>query len=169
MSTPAEELPDKDAPETQPETATPAPTPDPARPKQQLAFRRFQQAEYTRDLWMADVPRGTTIDDLLDESYWAHVAQFLRPRARIEVMCEDNSYFVELLVLGVGKLYAQVVLLRAHELTQPIKRKVISPYNVEWSAGKFRVLRGFDIIKEGFDTEKDAQRWIDNHEVALER
>ncbi len=161
MSTPAEELPDKDVPEGQP--------PDPARPKQQLAFRRVQQAEYTRDLWMADVPRGTTIDDLLDESYWAHVAQLLRPRARIEVMCEDNSYFAELLVMGVGKLYAQVVLLRAHELTQPIARKVTSPYSVDWSSGKFRVLRGPDVIKEGFDTEKDAQRWIDNHEEALER
>ncbi len=105
----------------------------------------------------------TPVSAMLDRGYWAHVSANLRPGDKIEVIPEDFSYFAELIVIDAGKLYANVRLLRNEPLSEPIKVK--AGYDIKWAGpyAKFRVVRGKDVLQEGFADKSDANAWLENH------
>ena len=74
----------------------------------QLASNRLHLAEHRRNIFDVVPEHGTPFEELLKDSYWAHVSAKLKPGDHIEVRAEDGSYYAELIVQDAGRLYAKV-------------------------------------------------------------
>lgn len=164
-----------------------------------LTPNKLAQAEFQRVIYSVTPELGTTILDVLDPKYWVHVAAQLRPRCRIEVLAEDNSWFAELLVASADKTWASVALLRYVDLSG--KPKEVGEGNTEGdkvpegaklpegvkldefntalhyvdfvvgsqSKGRVILREGKVVVKDGFPSKKDAAKWMREHEAALEQ
>ena len=130
-------------------------------------------AEHKRNIWYATAEHGITKDDILNPSYWGHVANRLRPKDRIEIQNEDDSFFAELLVISSDKTWAKVVLLKyvdlnqsATEITKDQADQVTSAYAVIWRGPKkYSVVRKSDraVMQEGMHSKEDAESWLAVH------
>jgi hypothetical protein len=134
----------------------------------------MQIAEQVRNLWSVTIPNKATKDDLLRSDFWAHLANMLRPRDRIEAESEDGSYVADLLVLDAGTNYAKITVLREYKLdaVEPQSQSTTpAGHIVQWSGRhtKFRVVREVDhkVIKDGFATKADAYGWLASYGKAL--
>ncbi len=141
------------------------------KPLVHLAPSRMKQAEFTRVIYSVTCESGTTVDQLLESSYWAHVGQMFKPGDRIEVMPDDRSFFVELMVMAAGRLYADMTLLRSTDLEPPKAVEGGVPYEVEYAGDhvKFRVRQGKLVLKENFQSKAQAIKWAKNHQNAVDR
>ena len=139
----------------------------------QLGAERVTQAEYSRNLWVATAVFGTTIQDVRDEAYFAHVASKLKPYDRIEVRTDDGSWFAELLVTETGRNWARTYLLSLHKLTtSDIARTMSIPtLEVVWKGPHllFCVIRKSDkeILQDKCTSEAQAYAWIRNRETLI--
>lgn len=142
-----------------------------ARRVETLTPARVGIAEEKRQDWVADAVEGTTLEDVLEPSYWAHVAADMKPMARIEVRVDTGEWLAELLVINCGKNWAQVHLLQHYGLvtraeTQPAADK----YRVDWKGPhlKFVVVRLADseVVQKGLASRQAASDWITNFEKA---
>jgi hypothetical protein len=93
----------------------------------------------------------------------------LRVMDTIDILCDDESWFAELIVTSVGKGYAKVQLLREVKFDGVEGPDVeLSTLTVKWSGPKLKwaVLRNSDKtrIKEGFPDRGAAGRWASTHE-----
>lgn len=139
-----------------------------------LAAARFALANGNREVWQARVEPGTTLDEMLEPSFWAHVAGKIDVRgfgSKIEVIAEDGSFYAELLVTYSTMREIRAVKLHWVDLerTDPLSMPD-APYIAEHKGfGKWRVLRTSDrtVARDGFNSKEDAQRWIDSHVKAL--
>jgi replicative DNA helicase len=149
-----------------------------------LTPNRLTQAEFARVIFAVTPEYGTKIEDVLKPEYWAHVASKLKPRCRIEVLAEDNSYFAELLVVTCGKTFASVTVLRHIDLTGKVAKPQTAPDNTE-GLGEFstadhyvdyvqgqskgRVIQRATkiVVKDGFASKKEAAKWMRDHEAEL--
>ena len=121
----------------------------------------IKEAEYERSIHAATVPIGTLPEDLTNQAYWAHVAQFLKPWGRIEAHCFDGTWFAEYLVTEVGRTFAKVTMLRKYALTTEDvalsqQTQANSDYYVKFrGAAKWSVIRSSDnaVMKEGMDKD----------------
>lgn len=134
----------------------------------QLMPARFQGAEFVRNQWAVISEAGTPVEALSNPAYWAHVSAKMRPRDRVEVFCEDGSYYAEFLVLDAGKLFAKVALLNSYQISPvtPGSMGDLPPgYAVKYQGAQFKwsVLRGTERLHDGSATEADARRWLDDH------
>jgi hypothetical protein len=126
----------------------------------------MQIAEQVRNHWSVTIPNRATADDLKRAEFWAHLANMLRPRDRIEAESEDGSYVADCIVLDAGSNYARVTVLREYKLdvVEPQSTAAPTDHKVEWSGRhtKFRVVRESDrkVIKDGFATRADANGWL---------
>lgn len=132
---------------------------------------RVMLTEFARQAHHVVPEEGTTIDDLLHESYWSMVAYKFKPCDIVEVHAEDGSYFAELYVRAAGKNWAKMALLRKVDL-EPMSAGVATPeYEVAWKGPhrKFVALRTADneIIKDGFVTREQVVEYIKSHVKAL--
>jgi hypothetical protein len=134
----------------------------------------MQPAEQVRNLWSVTIPNKATKSDLIRSDFWAHLANMLRPRDRIEAESEDGSYVADLIVLDAGTNYAKVTILREYKLdvVEPQSQSSMPVgHKVEWSGRhtKFRVVRESDskVIKDGFATKADAFGWLASYGKAL--
>jgi len=53
----------------------------------------IELVEQAHNSWKATPAPGTTLEQILDESYWMHVAYMLRPGDHIECVPENRQYF----------------------------------------------------------------------------
>lgn len=150
-----------------------------------LSPNKLEQAEFHRIVFSVTPELGTTINQVLDPKYWVHVAAKLKPRCRIEVLAEDNSYFAELLVVASDKTWASVALLRYVDLSgkkakqepkKPAEGITLDEFNTALhtvdfvvGSGKGRVIlrEGKVVVKDGFASKKEAAKWMVEHEAAL--
>ena len=161
-------------PAQQIEEQAPEATAEEARKTPPLAPARFRQAEYARNVFEVNCPSGTTLEDLIEQNYWQHVAHMLKQKDRIEVTDDTLTFYIELMVLAADRLWAHVAvvhevdLLPFHGQDIPIDER---HYKVEFAGAhhKYRVLYKGEMIKEGFATEALARRWASNHATALKR
>lgn len=136
----------------------------------QLAPNRFEMSinGIRHNVHRARPELGTPIDAITDQAYWAHVSSKMRVGDLIEVVPEDASYFAELFVRDVGKLYAKVSVLRHLELNKR-DAEVQTPagYEVRWRGpqAKYGVVRGKDVLKDGFVDKAEATQWITDNLV----
>lgn len=131
----------------------------------QLTPRNFKQSNSVRNQWHAEPEFGTPAEALLDPGYWAHVSAQLRRGDIICAISQDNSYFIELLVLDAGKLFAKVVKLRCIEISQAQMLNVQVPEGFEIKfrgPKKWSVLRGKDVLIED-KTKQEAETWLTEH------
>lgn len=127
---------------------------------------QFKEAEFSRRVWCAAPERGLGVDDLLQPSYWAHVAKTVRPGDRIEAVAHDGSWFAEFYVISAGANEVRVVSLRVASLTA---QSVTVEYEVKFRGrAKWSVLRMTDkaVMVDGLDDEKAANDWLAQHQAA---
>lgn len=77
---------------------------------------RMKSAEYERTTYVVNAAEGTSVGDVLEPGYWAHVAPMLRPYDRIEVRVDTGEWLLELLVLGCDRNWAQVFVLHKYDI-----------------------------------------------------
>lgn len=121
-------------------------------------------AVYTRKEVSAVPVAGTPFDALLEPSYWAHVAEKLRPYDEIVVMSEDMTYYARFLVLASSRMSAKVFLLHKWDLTGQTIEDDATPFAVMWRGPhhKHAVVRMSDkqAVQVGFDTREAATAWL---------
>lgn len=143
-----------------------------ANPK--LAQARLKlHAEGAHRQWDAYVPLGVRPDQIIKEGFWTHVGHLLRPADEVRVMSDDLSFRMKVFVRSAGRNFAVVapcdrLYVFAGKAQPPASA---SPYRVDYAGPhvKHRVLRGNDVLKQGFDTEDQARQWAKNHEGASRR
>jgi hypothetical protein len=144
----------------------------------QLNGKRIGNAEHKRTIWDVDAAAGDTLLDLLRPDYWSHVARNLRPKDRIEVICEDNSYFAELYVFEASSNWAKVGLLRYDVFAENAAQHGVTAqgtpeYKITHGGNvhKWRVIRTADgecITKnQPFTTQREAEEWLFEYRKAL--
>jgi hypothetical protein len=130
--------------------------------------QRMGLAEHLRQDWVVNAEEGTTISEVLDPQYWSHMAAVIQPYARIEVRLETGEWVAELMVVNVGRNWAQVSLLVKHDLEARSENPVALKHKVEWKGPqkKHVVIRIADsmILQEGFSEKSKAIEWMVNHE-----
>lgn len=126
---------------------------------------------YTRNSWDAIAARGVTLADVLVPEYWLHIAQQLRPNDKIEILCEDGTWWAQLFVINADRTWAKVHVLNNHDLTQartnqPLREE--DNYDVDWTpSGKWTITKksqkGQPPLKDGFLSKLEALQWLDGH------
>ena len=134
---------------------------------------RFQISEFARTVFAVTVPSGTRFEEVLEESFWAHVSSKMRPRDRIEILTEDCTWFAELFITAASANWAKVSVLRFVELNEtPVAPTIATEdgFSVRWGGpkNKFQVVRSSDkeIVVSGIETKPLAQDWITAHETS---
>ena len=134
---------------------------------------RLKGAEYAFNTWRLVVPSETTIEDLKRGAFYAHIAQQLKHGDLIQVMPDNRSYFVELLVIDSGAQFAKVTVIREVKLEalQAATSAAFPGYTVEYAGDheRWRVIRDSDRkpLKSNQATQADAFTWLTNHLKAL--
>lgn len=138
-----------------------------------LATGRVQLAETVFSQYHAVVDPGTTRADLENPAFWAHHAKTFRRNDLIHVDCADGSFdaTLKVRVVGVKAVSMHVRHFAQLEAVDPEALQLPSGYTIGWGGDidKFRVLRGNDLLKSGFESRHLAQTWLTNHLGSLQR
>ena len=131
--------------------------------------QRMGLAEQMRQDWVVNAEEGTTIQDVLDTGYWAHMAAQLQQYDHIEVRLETGEWILDLIVLDIGRNYARVYVAHKHDFADVDLKApsgAITP-KVEWKGPqrKYVVIRISDSapLQEGFASKPEALAWMENH------
>jgi hypothetical protein len=131
--------------------------------------QRMNLAEQLRQDWVVNAEEGTTVNDVISPGYWAHMASQMQPYDRVDVRLETGEWLLELIVLAVGRNYAQVFVAQQYTFAES---KIGSDdtavtHKVVWKGPqhKHAVIRIADgaMIQEGFSKQSDATIWMENH------
>jgi len=137
----------------------------------------LKQADYNRNRFLAHPPEGTTLEDVLNPAFWAHVSRQFVPGGGdiIEVVPADRSFYAELLVVECRKvgLVTNIRLVKLNYVplveNKPAGKAAKSEYEVVYrgEARKHTVTRTADkeVVSEGHATKQDALNWIDEQEL----
>lgn len=125
------------------------------------------EAHYTQR-YAIFVPATTTMDDVLQPGWWAHVAKKLRPCDEVKIIPEDMAWRAVVFVRAVGRVEAIVQMI---EFTEIGGHEAIAaadaPYYAKYGSPSvmFRVHRrdNNEVVKDHFQTREQAERWILNH------
>lgn len=138
-----------------------------------LQPRRVVLAESVFNNWHVIVDPGVTREDLERPSFWCHHTKMLRRRDIVHVDCADGSFDAELKVRAVGPkdVLMHVRRFDVLEVVAPNALDLPSGYAINWAGdiSKWRVLRGRDLIRDGFETQGHAQSWLGTHLQSLQR
>lgn len=127
-------------------------------------------AEQKRNEWIVDAEIGVTHADVLEPSYWVHLAPSLNPLDKIEVRSEDGSWIMNLRVLYAERNYARVMqegeIFQIGESVE--KSDPLAKHKVVWKGPVlgFVVLRMSDqeAVKTRCKTREEATAWMVEHE-----
>lgn len=139
----------------------------------------LSQAEYNRNRFLARPPEGTTLADILNPDFWAHVARQFRQGDLIEVYPKDGTFYAELFVAEcrkVGMINAlRLVKVSYTPLVEEPQGKgdggsaSFNPYEIVYRGPekKHTVTRRVDkaIVSEGHATKQDALSWVAEQEL----
>lgn len=133
----------------------------------------LREAEYRRTVWDLTADKGVEPKDVLQPSFWSHVAGRLKIGDRVEIMAADGSWLQEVIVRSkpVGRATeATVVTLNFYDLNALDSGAKASVANVGYEHAwkgpvlKHCVIRVGDktIVADKFDTKDEAVEWIKN-------
>lgn len=132
---------------------------------------RFRAAQFVSINYVAEPEYGVTLDQILDEAYWSHVARELKAGYTIEVKPEGLPYYAKLIVVHAEPTRAVVKLLNfvdlVNEAAKPTPAEIVkevalgTKFKAERNGRWFRVVRLVDreVMKSGFTTLAEAERW----------
>lgn len=135
--------------------------------------QRMQSAEHQRRDWVCTAEEGTTVDDILDPGYWAHIASQLTIYDHIEVRIDSGEFVLELLVKDCKRNWAQVVLLHHHDLAGDTKTATAPSDEFEpvfkGPLRKWCVIRKSDsaALQEKLENKAQALEWISSYERTI--
>lgn len=142
-----------------------------------LEMRKFAQHIHAVCTYVATPDFGETLAEVMEPSYWAHVAPLIkasmsRPNAHvdIEIRPVGNPYYARLVVLRAEQNFVETKLVQFTDLTgeqaipkqRPmVKDVVIGKYKAERNGAWVRVIRLEDkvVMKTGLRTIEEAQEW----------
>jgi hypothetical protein len=136
----------------------------------QLPANGLSAAEYIRREWRITVDPATTLDDMMNPGYWAHVAAQLRTGDEITAVAEDNSFYAKFFVRFARRLEASVSLIQHVELEAvAVTTELASEYSIKFRGqrSKFTILKGKEVLRDGFETENQAKAYLEDHLKAL--
>lgn len=138
-----------------------------------LMPERFGLVGQKQNVFVVDLPLTVTLNDALEPSYWAHVADQMQPLDEIKVRADDGSFVAYLIVAWCERNFAKVVLDRKVECIVSKEPPVSSvKHRVEWKGQhqKFCVIRNSDngILREG-ESKDGAARWLREYESGAGR
>lgn len=122
-------------------------------------------AEYERNVHSVAIPPGIPLASVLRPEFWAHCTGVLRLYAKVECRAQDNAWYAELMVLGVGKYDATMgVIAYADFNARPAKPATVDSdgYTVSFAPKhRWRVIRNADgiVIHKDCATEDEAKAW----------
>lgn len=139
--------------------------------KQQINPSRVKGIEFIQRAYFATAEAGTPFDALLDPGYWSHAAAQFTPYTKITAICEDGSFYAELLVISCDRTWAKVVPLIHKPLTTAdvsLTESGRAPeFEIYWRGPqlKFAVKRKADsaVIKDGLQTRDEADAWLKDY------
>lgn len=138
-----------------------------------LMERNLHAADFARQVFRVNPPAGTTLDEMLEPDYWAHVARRMTPHDIVEVVPEDGSFYARLFVLNADKLWVKMAKLEYVDfgeaapklaITDKFEAKFGGP-NVKW-----RVHNKSDnslVSNDSFQSRGEAEKWIEQHSKAM--
>ncbi len=136
-----------------------------APPKPQLGPAALKLAEHAFNQHSVVVERHVGREHLTDPTFWAHVANKLRPGDEIRVVCEDDSYVARYFVIAKDKVWVQVHELYFSQVHRPsLGDNVRDAYEVRFRGPKkWSVIRKQDnaVLQDGLHSEKDGNSWLD--------
>jgi hypothetical protein len=132
---------------------------------------RYGAAEFTMGRHVVTVEQGTTIEEIQNPAFWAHVSSRFQPYDEITARVDDGLWYAKLLVLVPGRNWAKVKLLHKWELStsdvEQTAAAVADGYEIKMRGPhlKWCVIRNSDqqAVKEGCGTRVEAQAWLDEH------
>lgn len=83
-------------------------TEEPKKESAPLMASSLQEGEYQRTVYVARIPRGVRLEDVLVPSFWAHTAPKLKPYDKIELRAEDGTWYGEVIVMDSSRTWARV-------------------------------------------------------------
>lgn len=131
--------------------------------------QRIGLAEQMRQDWVVNAEEGTTVQDVLNTGYWAHMAAQMQVYDHVEVRLETGEWILDLIVLDVGRNYARVYVAAKHDFGEVDARPSTESitHKVEWKGPqrKHVVIRLADsaVLQEGFSNKSEALLWMENH------
>jgi len=137
-------------------------------PEMKLLPNQLKEAAYQRPHYAATPVEGTTKEDILNNSYWTHIARKVTPGSIIDVVPEDMAFFAQLIVTWVGHFDIRVKLLNYVDLADEMPMPNGADFTPVWrNSRKWCVQRAKDgaIIAENLPSKKDAAVWIAEYET----
>lgn len=132
-----------------------------------LPVGRYKEQEFVRTIWIVTAEEGTTRKHLSHPDFWANPAQRMKAYDRIEVRCDDNSFFAEYLVVDVGRGFAVVKELLFVALEAVEEQPESDEYEVKQKGPhiKWCVIRKSDGEKlvQGLSKKSEANTWLSNY------
>lgn len=132
-----------------------------------LHFGRLQAVGHARREMAADIPAGTTLETILEPSYWAHHTRDLRPGDVIEAICEDGTWEASLRVMFISTAEVKSVVRWKAEYDMVEPGIDSDTYEVRWIniGKKYGVVRRDDgsVIKDGFYPIEQAHGFLKSH------
>lgn len=135
-------------------------------PKRAAFYRllqgQLQSTETARAHYIAKPDPTVTRADILRKAFWSHVARTLRPGDRIDVLADDSSWFMELVVRASNGTEAEVGELR-YVTFDAIAARNPDDYEIaKKGPAKWRITRKIDnvVVKEGLESEGAALAWL---------
>jgi hypothetical protein len=87
-----------------------------------LTEARMGLAESKRQDWVVNAEEGTTVEQVLDPMYWAHVGPKFTLYDRVDVRVDTGEWMLELIVIQTGRNFARVHARRTTSPTRPAPR-----------------------------------------------
>lgn len=147
--------------------------------KRRLMDKSFAVASFRYNRWSADLDENQTIEDALEEQFWASIADKIMGQDKnnpkgigdiIEIRKRDTALFAEVIVVAIGKGFVKVQPLRAYE-PKAVSEQEGSPLIARWNPGKkcHEVIRKNDktMMASNFQTREMAVKWIEDHIAAM--
>lgn len=138
-----------------------------------ISDARMKPLEYMRQHWGVDAEEGTSIEDVLKDVYWSHMAPQMHAGDRIEVTVETGEWMLDLLVMQVDRGWARVHVLHRYDLVgnDAVPQTRASGIDAQFK-GKYKkwcAIRLSDghYLQEQLPTREAAEDWIRNYETAL--
>ena len=124
--------------------------------------------------FVVDVPMTLSLEDALEPSFWAHVADQMQPSDHITLRADDGSWIAYLVVAYCERNFAKVVVDRCVKLNADTETPINSiKHKVEWKGPrlKYCVIRMSDaaLLKQECRTREEAAAWMREHEQTMAR
>jgi hypothetical protein len=137
-----------------------------------LHFGRLQEVSHARRELSANIPAGTSLETVLEPSYWAHYTRDLRPNDILEVVCEDGSWEASLRVRFVSTAEAKMAVRWKVEFdTDEVTEEESDTHFVKWISPpkKYGVIRRDTgaVIQDGFYPKAEAYNFLRKHLVKV--